>query len=386
MKRSTSFFVTAPLLSILLACGGSPPPENTTPAPEATTPPAVTAAPAETAPKPAEPTPEEKKKAEALKELEKDRAKMKADHEAEKARWTPELKKEAQALADKSYASGKEAIKAAATSKARKPGSADRDKYRHPVETLEFFGFKPTMTVLEYGPGEGWYTELLAPALAKKGKLVVTNGDPNGPPEERGTFYAERVKLMLESSPEMFGKVETVLVDPKAPKISGKDGQVDMAIMMRSLHGMVNAGKLDEWLAAIHASLKPNGVLGIEQHRAAPDAKPEESAKKGYLPEKWVIERVEAAGFKLAGKSEINANPKDTKDYAEGVWALPPSLKLGDKDREKYVGIGESDRMTLKFTKVAAKPAAGAAAPAAKPAAGAGAAPGSAPAPAPAKK
>ena len=364
MKRPSSLlFVSAPLLSILVACGGSPPPESAPPVAETT--PAVTAPPAETA-KPAEPTPEEKKKAEALKELEKDRAKMKADHEADKARWTPELKKEAQTLADKSYASGKEAIKAAATSKARKPGHADRDKDRHPVETLDFFGFKPTMTVLEYGPGEGWYTELLAPALAKKGKLVVTNGDPNGPPEERGTFYAERVKLLLDSSPELYGKVETVIVDPKAPKISGKDGQVDMAIVMRSLHGMFNAGKLDEWLAAIHTSLKPNGVLGIEQHRAAPDAKPEESAKKGYLPEKWVIERIEAAGFKLAGKSEINANPKDTKDHPEGVWALPPTLKLGDKDREKYTAIGESDRMTLKFTKVAAQPAAaaGAAAPA----------------------
>jgi len=387
MKRLS--FVSAPLLSmVLLACGGSPPPESAPPPAPTTPPPAVTTPPAETAAKPAEPTPEEKKKAEALKELEKDRAKMRADNEAEKARWTPELKKEAQALADKSYASGKEAIKAAATSKVRKPGHAERDKYRHPVETLDFFGFKPTMTVLEYGPGEGWYTELLAPALAKKGKLVVTNGDPNGPPEDRGTYYAERVKLLLDSSPELYGKVETVIVDSKAPKIAGKDGQLDMAILMRGLHGMVNAGKLDEWLAAIHASLKPNGVLGIEQHRAPADAKPEESAKKGYLPEKWVIEKVEAAGFKLAGKSEINANPKDTKDYAEGVWALPPTLKLGDKDKEKYMSIGESDRMTLKFTKVAAKPAAGATgatAPGAKPAGTAAATKPATPAP-PAKK
>ncbi len=359
MKRLS--FLSAPLLSfVVLACGGSPPPESETPAPPATAPAAVTP-PAETAAKAAEPTPEEKKKAEALEALASDRAKMKADNEAEKARWTPELKKEAQALADKSYASGKDAIKAAATSKARKPGRADRDKYRHPVETLDFFGFKPTMTVLEYGPGEGWYTELLAPSLAKKGKLVVTNGDPNGPADERSTFYAERVKLFLESSPELYGKVETVVVDSKAPKLAGKDGQVDMALVMRGLHGMVTAGKLDEWLAAMHASLKPNGVLGIEEHRAPADAKPEESAKKGYLPEKWVIERIEAAGFKLAGKSEINANPKDTKDYADGVWALPPTLKNGDKDKEKYTAIGESDRMTLKFTKVAAKPAAAAA-------------------------
>jgi predicted methyltransferase len=353
----------SPLLSLVfLACGSSPPAESPPPPPPPVAPP-VTAAPAPPVAKAPEPTPEEKKKAEALKELEKDRAKMKAENEAEKARWTPDLKKEAQTLSDKTFGTGKDAIKAAVASKARKPGNADRDKFRHPVETLEFFGLKPTMTVLEYGPGEGWYTELLAPALAKKGKLVVTNGNPNGPADERGTFYAERVKTFLETSPEMYGKVETVIVDGKSPKISGKDGQVDMAILMRSLHGMVNNGKLDEWLGAIHASLKPNGVLGIEQHRAKADAKAEESAKQGYLPEKWVIEHVEAAGFKLAGKSEINANPKDTKDYADGVWALPPTYRLGDKDKDKFTAIGESDRMTLKFTKVAPKTA-----PAAKPA------------------
>jgi predicted methyltransferase len=116
---------------------------------------------------------------------------------------------------------------------------------------------------------------------------------------------------------------------------------------------MVQQGKMNEWLAEIQKALKPNGVLGIEQHRAKADANPEESAKKGYLPEKWVIEKVEAAGFKLAGKSEVNANAKDTKDYEGGVWNLPPSYRLGDKDREKYAAIGESDRMTLKFTKVA---------------------------------
>lgn len=368
MKR-ISF--TAPLLFVVLACGSSPPPETPAPPPPPSAAPA-TPAPVDTAPKAAEPTPEEKKKAEALKELEKDRAKMRADNDAEKARWTPELKKEAQALSDKSFATGKDAIKAAVASKTRKPGDADRDKYRHPVETLDFFGLKPTMTVLEYGPGEGWYTELLAPALAKKGKLVVTNGDPNGPADERGTYYAERTKLFLESAPELYGKVETVIVDGKAPKIAGKDGQVDMVILMRSLHGMVNSGKLDEWLAAFHTSLKPNGILGVEQHRAPADAKAEESAKKGYLPEKWVIEKIEGAGFKLAGKSEINANPKDTKDYADGVWTLPPTLRNGDKDKDKYLAIGESDRMTLKFTKVATKaaaPAAKPAAPAAKPAA-----------------
>jgi predicted methyltransferase len=128
-----------------------------------------------------------------------------------------------------------------------------------------------------------------------------------------------------------------------------------MILLMREAHGLQEDGILTPWLAEMHRALKPGGILGIEQHRAAPDAKPEESAKKGYLPEKWLINQVEAAGFKLAAKSEINANPKDTKDYPEGVWTLPPSLTLKDKDRDKYTAIGESDRMTLKFVKIAAK-------------------------------
>jgi len=303
---------------------------------------------------------------------------MEAAYKIEIARWTPELHAEAKALADKTFPTGKAAIQAAMAGKHRETGHADRDKQRHPVETLDFFGFKPTMTVLEYGPGEGWYTELLAPALAKKGKLLATNTDPNGPPDERSTFYGQRFKLFLDKSPELYGKIETVQVVSKAPKL-GHEGAIDMVLLFRGMHGMVNNGTLDAWLAEMHASLKPNGVLGVEQHRAKDDAKAEESSKKGYLPEKWVIERIEAAGFKLSGKSEVNANPKDTKDYAEGVWALPPSYAMGTKDRDKYTAIGESDRMTLKFVKVA-KPAAKADA---KPAAKADAKPDAKPAPKP---
>lgn len=358
MNRPSRF---APLLSLALvtACGSDPPPESKTPVqPSAAN---IVASPA---PLPAEtakvtsPTPEEKKKAQALEELEQDRTKMKADHEADVARWTAGAHAEAKTLVDKTFSSGKEAVKAATAMKARKPGNAERDKFRHPVETLDFFGFKPSMTVLDVGPGEGWYTELLAPAVAKKGKLLVTNGDPNGPRDERSTFYAERFKLFLEQSTELYGKVETITIDGKAPKL-GHEGTVNLALVMRGLHGMVNNGKLDEWLATIHESLAPNGVLGIEEHRAPANADPIESSKKGYLPEKWTIEKIEAAGFKLAGKSEINANPKDTKDYPDGVWTLPPTLRLGDKDRAKYLSIGESDRMTLKFTKVTAKPSSG---------------------------
>lgn len=350
MKRIA---LAAPLLLSILACGSNPPPPAPAPtsAVESTPPPP---APAETAPKQAEPTPEEKKKQEAIEALAKDRAKWQSDMETEKARWTPEMKAAAQKLADTSFTSGHEAIKAAATAKSRKPENAARDKYRHPVETMDFFGFKPTMTVIEYGPGEGWYTELLAPALAKKGKLLDTSSDPNGPATERSTFNGEKWKGFLASSPELYGKVETIVVAKDATDL-GHDGQADMVLATRELHGMVNSHKLGDWLASFHKALKPGGILAIEEHRAAPDANPEESAKKGYLPEKFVIEQVEAAGFKLAGKSEINANKLDTKDYPDGVWDLPPTLRKGDTDKDKYMKIGESDRMTLKFTKIAPK-------------------------------
>lgn len=352
MKRSL-LVVLATSVANVIGCGSSPPPEAAPPAEThhavslATPPPAAPTPPAEPAKK--EPTPEELKKAEAQKQLAADWAKLEADNKAEAARWTPAMKADAKALADKAFPNGKAAIQAAMASKHRRPGHAERDKQRHPAETLDFFGLKPTMTVIEYGPGEGWYTELLAPALAKKGKLLVTNGDPNGSREERGTYYAARVKTFLELAPEVYGKVETITIDPKAPSL-GKDGQADMVVLMRGVHGMINAGKLDAWLGAMKKALKPGGVLGIEQHRAKDDAVAEESAKKGYVPEKWLIEKVKAAGFTFAGKSEINANPKDTKDYEGGVWTLPPTLAQGDKDKDKYMAIGESDRMTLKFT------------------------------------
>ena len=234
----------------------------------------------------------------------------------------------------------------------RKPGDADRDKYRHPLETLGFFGIKPNMTVLEVGPGEGWYTELLAPTLAMKGKLIDTSGDPNGPDDSRGTFYAQRWQKILATSPELFGKVQTVVVDGKAPSLASiPAGTLDAAILMREVHGMVGGGTFNTWLAEIRKALKPNGILGIEEHRAKDGADPMASAKQGYVPQQYVIDQVQAAGFKLAGKSEVNANAKDTKDYPEGVWALPPTLERGDKDRDALKAIGESDRMTLKFVK-----------------------------------
>jgi predicted methyltransferase len=347
------FFLTGIALTLVLGCEARPSAEQNASASAASS--AATPQPsAEEQKKAEEAKANEKKKADDALKLQQDFAQLKVDNEKELARWTPALRANAKSVADKAYPTGKAALQASLAGKYRKPGNAERDTFRHPQETLEFFGFKPDMTVLEYGPGEGWFTELLAPALAKKGKLIVTNTDPNGPKDQRSTLYGERVKLLLDRSPELYSKVEPVIIDGKKPDLK-LDGNVDLVLVMRGLHGMVNAGTLDTWLAEFNTALKPKGILGIEQHRAKADAKPEESAKKGYLPEAWVIEKVEAAGFKLAGKSELNANPKDTKDYESGVWALPPTYAGKDKDREKYQAIGESDRMTLKFVKVAAK-------------------------------
>jgi predicted methyltransferase len=279
-----------------------------------------------------------------------ERAKLAAEHRAELARWTPQLHAGAKALVETAFPSGRAAVEAAVASKHRHPGFDARDRYRHPVDTLALFGLEPAMTVLEIGPGEGWYTELIAPVVAKRGKLLVTTGDPDGPPDARSTLAAQRTQLMLETSPELYAGVERIVVDANAPKL-GRPASVDLIVLARGLHNLVNDGVLDRWLAELHATLKHGGALGIEQHRAAPGAEPAASAKRGYLPERWVIEQVLAAGFELGGISEVNANPLDTRDYPDGVWVLPPTYKLGDRDRAKYAAIGESDRMTLKFIK-----------------------------------
>jgi predicted methyltransferase len=277
-----------------------------------------------------------------------DYADAEAKAKAEKARFTPELREKARALADAKPRSTRAGLEASLKSPHRKPGNPERDVYRHPIETLEFIGITPKMTLLEYGPGEGWYTELLAPLLAKSGKLIVTTPDPNGPATDRNTLGAKRLDLFLDKSPELFGKVERVVVDGKNPSLP-EENKLDAVLLFRGLHGMERAGTASAWLTAFHKALKPNGILGIVQHRAKTGDDPKATAEKGYVPEDWVIKTVEAAGFKLAGKSEVNANPKDTKDYPEGVWTLPPTFRMKDKDHDKYAAIGESDRMTLKF-------------------------------------
>lgn len=345
-------------LALASACSASPPPAGSAPAAPSTSvegaasasaPPSGSASASAAAPAATEPSKEEKAKVDAAM-LAKDRARFDAEQKAEAERWTPQLRAEAKALVGKTFKSGHDAMTAVVASKHRRPASFERDDDRHPIETFDFYGLQPNMTVLEFAPGEAWFTELLAPALAKQGKLYVTSTDPNGPAESRMTFYAQRLKGFLARSPEAYGKVEAVVITPTEAKLPMK-GTLDMVVMMRATHGVVNAGSYDAWLRAMHDALKPGGILAIEQHRAKPGAVPEQSAKKGYVPEKWLIERVEAAGFTLVAKSEINANPKDGTDWPEGVWTLPPTLRLGEKDKAKYLAIGESDRMTLKFVK-----------------------------------
>lgn len=241
-------------------------------------------------------------------------------------------------------------LKAAIASKDRTPANVTRDAARHPYETLTFFGIKPNMTVVELSPGGGWYTEILAPYLRDKGTLIAAGESPMSSNDYSKRSAANLTKK-LESNPAMFGKVQRGLFEPPREYKIAAPGSADMVVTFRNIHNWTGAGddKVKEIFKNIHAVLKPGGVFGVVDHRA-PASRPADP-KSGYLHEAAVIKMIEAAGFKLAAKSEINANPKDTADYNHGVWSLPPVLANKDVDREKYLAIGESDRMTLKFIK-----------------------------------
>jgi predicted methyltransferase len=226
-----------------------------------------------------------------------------------------------------------------------------RDVYRHPRETLEFFGVKTTSKVVELSPGGGWYTEILGPLLKDKGELTVTSGNENGPPEKEDTRDARGLLDKLRADPASYASVKVVHMIANEPIMLAPDGSQDVVLTFRNLHNFTDEKIDTAVLAAAFKALKPGGTLGIVDHRASPGADPVKSSEKGYLPEAYVIELAQKAGFKLADRSEINANPKDTKDYPEGVWTLPPSYRLGEKDHARYQAIGESDRMTLRFIK-----------------------------------
>lgn len=345
MSKTHSAYIAVLYAALLSGCSAS---QSEPTAPEPAPEPAPPAAEPEE-----EVSQEERDRIAAEEELAAERMQMQGRAQVELRRWTPELREEATTLASTEYKTLEEGVKAALASPIRVPGNADRDAARKPLEVLTFFGVTPSSHVLEYGPGAGWYTEILAPVLAEQGELWVTNTDPQGPKTERATYYAERLDLFLKKSPEVYGKVKTAIFDPKAPVLDIEE-KLDIALVIRGMHGMATRDQLGTWLDQIGGTLKEGGTLGVVQHRAKEGADPQVSAKQGYLPEAWVIEQVEAHGFTLDEKSEVLANPKDTKDYPNGVWTLPPSLSLGEQDRAKYVEIGESDRMTLRFKKGAA--------------------------------
>jgi predicted methyltransferase len=243
-------------------------------------------------------------------------------------------------------------IEAAANGGHRSAENKARNQYRHPVDTLTFFGLKPDMTVIEISPGGGWYTEVLAPVLKDKGRYVAAHNNPMGSPgaQRQRTAFIEKV----QSAPDVYGKVAVTSFGKGIEGNIGAPGSADMVLTFRNVHNWMGAGFAPEAFKAFYAALKPGGVLGVVEHRM-PEDRPDtdENRKSGYVKTSEVIRMAEAAGFKLAGQSEVNANPKDTADHPKGVWTLPPNFAAGDTDRAKYAAIGESDRMTLKFVKPA---------------------------------
>ena len=241
-------------------------------------------------------------------------------------------------------------LKAVVNDAHRSAANKARDKYRHPVQTLAFFGIRPNMTVVELWPFGGWYTEIIAPYVKGKGTYYAAAQDPTSNDREDKEYNAA-LKALLDARPDLYSEVKwSVLAKGKYDLAPA--GSADMVVTFRNIHNWVWEGDEKEVFAAAFRALKPGGILGVEEHRANdPNAKPKRG--EAYVGEDYAVKLIESVGFKLAGRSNINNNPKDTKDYPKGVWTLPPVFALGDKDRAKYAAIGESDRFTLKFVKPA---------------------------------
>ena len=233
----------------------------------------------------------------------------------------------------------------------RSDANKARDKYRHPKETLLFFGLEPAMTVVEITPSRGWYTEILAPVLKDKGEYyaavgAITEKSPDFA-RQTDTYY----RSMLADAPDLYGKTRLSVMTPPDIQVAPA-GSADLVLTFRNVHNWAKAGTADAMFKAFHDALKSGGTLGVVEHRAKPGTSFQQQIDSGYMTEAYVIEAAQKAGFTLANKSEINANPKDTKDYPGGVWTLPPNLRnVSEADKPKFIAIGESDRMTLKFVK-----------------------------------
>jgi predicted methyltransferase len=243
------------------------------------------------------------------------------------------------------------AIDQALAGEHRADGHRARDAYRHPKETLMFFGLRENMSVVEVWPGAaGWYTEILAPVLRDEGRYYAAQWDPNLESQfvQRGlAAYREK----LAAHPEVYDRVVVTALSAAGNFAIAPPGSADMVLTFRNVHNWMAAGWAPQAFARMYEALKPGGILGVVEHRGNPAIPQDPKAASGYVNENTVTELARAAGFELLASSEVNANPEDTKDYEAGVWTLPPTYRLRDQDRDRYTSIGESDRMTLKFVK-----------------------------------
>lgn len=230
-----------------------------------------------------------------------------------------------------------------------------RNQYRHPAQTLDFFGITDDMNVVELWPIKGWYTEILGPYLKDHGQLTIANFKTVVQGEDKkANYYAKlgrKLSSRINQEKDYFGTVLEIPFDPATDAQLGAAESQDMVLAFRNIHNWDSNGVFKKVIEAAYAVLKPGGVLGIVEHKADQLSEMSASAVEGYTDESYVIDVVQSVGFKLEGRSGINANPKDTKNYPKGVFALPPTLAMGNLKRDKYLLIGESDRMTLKFVK-----------------------------------
>jgi predicted methyltransferase len=238
------------------------------------------------------------------------------------------------------------ALASAVASPARPAAAVARDKSRHPVEELTFFGITPKMSVVELWPGGGYWTDILGPYLAPSGHYTIAL-PPSGGEEDGGVA---RFRARIAAEKDRLGTIHETTLGAGHFDIAPA-GSADLVLTFRNLHNWMDAGYAEQALAACFSALKPGGILGIEEHRGRNDVPQDPKAENGYVRQDYAIAMAKKAGFVLVGSSEINANPRDTKDWPKGVWTLPPSLALGEKDRAKYIAIGEGDNFVLKFQK-----------------------------------
>ncbi|SDW60634.1 Predicted methyltransferase [Pseudomonas syringae] len=223
-----------------------------------------------------------------------------------------------------------------------------RDVYRHPQQTLQFFGVRANQTVIEITPGGGWYSEILAPLLKDHGHYIAALQAPAS--DDYSKQAADRLKQKFLADPARYANAGFVEFDPQKP-VFGAPDSADQVLTFRNVHNWIEADSARQMFSGFFNVLKPGGVLGVVDHRGKEGADLQNIKQSGYLPTAYVVKLATEAGFELQAQSEINANSKDTKDYEAGVWTLPPALKLGDKERARYLAIGESDRFTLRFVK-----------------------------------